>query len=224
MTTVTEVKERGIIFSGEMVRAILDGRKTQTRRVVKWKMWPGMPVESVEAHHIPFTDSPANECSWTADHAEGGAIYVEQDIRCPYGLVGDRLWVRETWGEDYVGSSLESTGSQGQLLCGPKAEVVYRADGHTMSDVSTGWKSPIHMFRWASRLALEITDVRVQRLHEISARACLDEGVTIREGEGGLVTRAFRRTWDTLNAKRGYSWESDPWVWAITFKRATTRR
>lgn len=237
----TEIKERGIIFSGEMVRALLNGTKTQTRRVMKWKSWPDIPVESIEEHHTPFLGSPPNEYSCTADHVDvDGNIYVEQDLRCPYGLVGDRLWVRET--ASYYGDD-----------SGIREVMAYAADVESRKGMK--WKPSIYMPRWASRITLEVVDVRVEQVQDICAYDALLEGIQLPELAGcKMPTRPpeyenwseskrddyvkaqaraiymsqladcqdhvdeFSKLWDSINAKRGYSWESNPWVWVITFK------
>ena len=169
------MKEHPIIFSGEMVRAILDGRKTQTRRIVKKHPF-------IEAGFtIDFINDPDN----------AGL--------CPHGQSGDRLWVRETY-TNYD-------------------PVIYRADSG--NEKQTAWNSPLYMPRRFSRITLEITDVRVERLQDISNNDALAEGVPdIRTKENNLDMRdCFRAPWDFLNAKSGYSWDINPWVWVISFKR-----
>lgn len=169
------MKEKPIIFSTEMVRAILDGRKTQTRRVIKDKY-----IKS----------------RW--HDAEGEHILAV----CPYEA-GDRLWVRETWVPSFHG-----------LDC------LYKADeaSNELFPVNK-WKPSIHMPRWASRINLKITEVRAERINDISTEDCMAEGLEQRIPYEGFRYR-FRRLWDSINAKRGYSWESNPWVWVIEFKRA----
>lgn len=171
--------ERPIIFSGDMVRAILDGRKTQTRRVMKPQ------------------PSPADV--FVGDHGLG----MGPQFRCSYGQSGDRLWVRETWACECCGRTLEYRAVHGRC-----EGLSYRADGGTGG--SSGWRSPIHMPRWASRLTLDITEVRVQRVQEISEEDAVAEGVDI--------WADFRPLWDSINAKRGFGWDVNPWVWALTFK------
>lgn len=221
----TVAKERPIIMTGDSVRAILAGRKTQTRRVVKFHQWTEVPVASVVEHGPSFADSDANEQEWSADHRKSnGDIYVEQHLLCPYGLVGDRLWVRETWREMRGGTD-------------------YRTD--YPDRVNFRWNSPIHMPRWASRITLEIVGVRVERLQEISAEDARAEGLLVawRQmsttassdpvqswrtspdvlGEGSEFPShkdAFAELWNAINTKRGYPWASNPWVWVIEFKVA----
>jgi hypothetical protein len=166
------VKEHPILFSGPMVRAILEGRKTQTRRICK--------VPSIQPENADTMRSIAESC--------------------PYGQPGDLLWVRETWGMK-VGVG-----------------ILYRADGGVYETGGVVWKPSIHMRRADSRLTLRIADVRVQRVREIGAQDATAEGLpALSLADGGVGN--FRKTWDSLNAKRGYSWESNPWVWAVTFER-----
>ena len=117
---------------------------------------------------------------------------------CPYGQVGSRLWVQATWHQD-TGLSSDKT-------------IHYKADN--FSD-SYSWKPSIFMPRWASRITLEITGVRVERVQEIITKEAIAEGFVagLRESE----TDAFHNFWDSLNAKRGNGWEANPWVWAIEF-------
>ncbi len=199
-----------------MVRAILEGRKTQTRRIVK----------PTGAHHIfqfrgreeaRGTDEPTGEWAWC--RAER---VISEHIRCPYGKLGDRLWVRETWSQPTT------------LDPGP---TVYRADYPACvppdfenlppaDDIT--WKPSIHMPRWASRISLEITSVRAERLQSISESDARAEGVTIEDRHmrgycAGAYRppsiRAFHDLWDSLNAARGHGWDVNPWVWVVEFKR-----
>ena len=184
------MKERPIIFNTEMVRAILDGRKTQTRRVVKYKAYT----------------------------REGDPVYPHE---CPYGEIGDRLWVRETWAYTDGGGALV----MGGIIETVEPQIVYKANGYKYSE-SLKWKPSIHMPRWASRITLEITDVRVERARDISYGDLCKEGFkTYGLSEKSEMLPAsiwFQELWDSLNAKRGYSWKSNPWVWVIEFKPITT--
>jgi len=175
-------RERPILFSAPMVRAILAGQKTQTRRVVKgialdW-LTPGM-----------FTPE------YTADPENG---------LCPYGKPGDRLWVREAWARTIVGTGTEM--------------VVYR-EGDNRTDYGGPWKPGIHMFRRDSRITLEITGVRVERLQAISEADALAEGVepsalgTVRALHSSTARDAYLRLWESING-RG-SWAANPWVWVL---------
>lgn len=207
------MKERPIIFSGPMVRAILDGKKTQTRRVIK---------PQPEAHLEPNLVVAA----WDA-----GFI----DVKCPYGRAEteDRLWVREAWmftdwteeGEPWIGYRANHATAH---IPAERYDVEW---GERLSDIwadlsGTGgvacdkrWRSPIHMPRWASRITLEIAEVRVQRVQDISHHDALAEGVDYDvSAEDGAPVAQYRKLWDFINGKRG-PWDSNPWVWAISFRR-----
>ena len=196
------MKERPILFSGEMVRAILDGRKTQTRRVIKPQPKKAMIYAACDSIWITKGETfLPSQPKWIA----------------PYGQTGDRLWVRETWGidpNDWFPNP--SPSAIGFML----NKIQYRADWKD-EPYHWGWHPSIFMPRWASRITLEITDVRVERLQDISEDDCWHEGIRL----GGTVTFTagykilFRDLWDKLNNKRGYSWKSNPWVWVIEFKR-----
>ncbi len=170
-----EAKERPILFSGEMVRAILEGRKTQTRRTVN-PSWRGALVKSY--------------C-------------------CPYGVPGDRLWVRETFAEGVVG-------------CEEQAGYSYQADHwdkkHGDGPNKLHWIPSIHMPRRASRITLEITGVRVERVQDISEEDASTEGVEWKNMDDWPHSKAFKTLWDSL-AKPGAKWEDNPWVWVIEFRR-----
>jgi hypothetical protein len=133
--------------------------------------------------------------------------------KCPYGVVGDRLWVRETWATipDEDDCSIAEITAMNE--CGP-ASLFYAADPPNHG--AGKWRPSIHMPRWASRLTLEIIEVRVQRLQEISEADIIQEGCprAILYGTGW-----YRDLWNDLNAKRGFPWSANPWVWALTFKR-----
>lgn len=201
-------RERPILFSAEMVRAILDGRKTQTRRVVQMpRAWAraGCTLDGARADG-PSPFSPLGEYLHVPKPADG----TSHRLYSPYGVAGERLWVREAWGQV----------SWTSLTHGPKpprVETVYRAGPHPLGrDVPHGWTSgnrwrpSIHMPRSASRLTLELTEVRVERLQAISDADVLAEGVT-----DGL---AYVQLWDGLNAPRGYGWNANPWVWVLGFR------
>lgn len=209
------MRERPILFSTPMIQAIQAGRKWQDRRVVKWplkseshggtkRVWPESKVEGVLSS------------MWTLSSHRLEA-HPRDRIVCPYGTVGDRLWVRETWAE---------------FPCA--GDYIYRAD-HPEEKPWTDlkWRPSIHMPRQACRLVLEITEERVQRLQEISPSdaaaegiQCSDEGLKI--GNPFAVINAqwrietFAKLWDSINGKKpGMDWQSDPWVWALSFKEVT---
>lgn len=196
------MKERPILFSAPMVRAILDGKKTQTRRVVK--------PQPEACSYVPGTHALNGQI------IEGNPAVLEQ---CPYGQPGDRLWVREAFFDH--GHFPEDPNTP----IGERVE--YRASEWDRVDPADGgpWKPSIHMPRWASRITLELTDVRVQMLQEISWEDAIAEGIrdprraaTRIDPECGCVLK-FADLWDSINAKRGFGWVVNPWVWALTFKR-----
>jgi hypothetical protein len=193
------IKERPILFTAEMVRAILDGRKTQTRRVIRFRQWAEHPVTDM-TEHGPFVGEPDNLQSWTANHrAPHGDEFCEQEIKCPYGLVGDRLWVRETFSENGGGKN-------------PK----YRADGEHAKTSNRRWKSGRFMPRYRSRILLEVVSVRVERVQEITEKDARAEGCNERPDR---ARHWFCDLWDSLNAKRGVGWDKNPWVFVIEFRK-----
>lgn len=227
------MKERPIIFSSEMVQAILEGRKTQTRRVIK--------VTKKTEWLLTY--------NWTDEYIKNPDNYLVDD--CPYGAIGDRLWVREKWrivwwGEDpykieYAdGTILSEPGDSSDYDNDAYARLTEQCskdcdnarlevDGegyYILMDgvIPTRWRSPIYMPRWASRIMLEITNVRVERIQEMSPIDTVAEGVYHPQlnygiAEGPYAIATFANYWDSLNEKRGYPWSSNPWVWVIEFKR-----
>ncbi|HHM8581359.1 TPA: hypothetical protein ACRL2B_002958 [Pseudomonas aeruginosa] len=206
------MKERPILFTGPMVRAILEGRKTVTRRVMKPQ--PDFLGSMVDPN-TPFKTLDAG---------------LHARITCPYGEPGDRLWVREAWAADtQVDAIAPSDLGQGEPIWYP-ADLSVRQTGCSM--ISKGRVRPsIHMPRWASRILLEITAVRVERLQDISEEQALAEGV---RGEpcdharqacadigcwGDTAKGAFGFLWESLNGEG--SWAANPWVWVVEFKRVT---
>ena len=198
--SVTErtVREKPILFSGSMVKALLDGRKTMTRRVVK----PQPP----DRFRVGWVEGDA---AFWSEKAVGDFPMWEKFVTCPYGQPGDRLWVRETWADDTRGDFL------------------YRADPFfDGAEIAWKWKPSILMPRRASRITLEITDVRVEQLNDISESDARREGVepieiqpdAIDEREAFSFTHGFIELWDSINASRGYGWDANPYVWAITFR------
>lgn len=188
------MKERPILFSGEMIRAILSGNKTQTRRVLN-PLCRQFPIVHFERWGIPYKDivdwqyNDAGNPLWVSTEPDG----TTREWKCPYGEPEDRLWVRETWA---VYGQFQS----GEGYC-------YRADGDKAGIV---WRPSIFMPRQACRIKLEITGVRVERLQDISEEDAQAEGVA------GVGT--FGVLWNEINAKRGYGWDTNPWVFVIDFK------
>ncbi|HHG1669249.1 TPA: hypothetical protein ACPUQF_003278 [Klebsiella pneumoniae] len=245
------MKERGMIFNGEMVRAILDGRKTQTRRI----MAP-QPADDIERGIFPNPEAIGWKSSLRHKHGSTTAHF------CPYGKPGDRIWVRETWGA--VSHELDEDGRiQPWTPDRPATAIhempfgnghysghaIYAADGDFTwgdddgyEDGRSCWKPSIHMPRAASRILLEITDVRVERLNAISPEDAESEGLertnfTGFGDEPGLPSypepdvyfdplkkqwkeyppEAFAGLWESIYGEG--SWQANPWVWVIEFKR-----
>lgn len=212
----TKNAEKPILFSTPMVRAILDGRKTQTRR----------PVKGARG---AFWDHGA----WTPRVAEGAIDHWAladgrtfsagaHRPRCPYGSPGNLLWVRET-------HHVEAAGQPS----GEGRRVLYRADDED-APVSR-WTPSIHMPRWASRITLRVTDVRVERIQDISESDARAEGFEAHGGQcsgpmdpaefdGTTAAHELAALWDEINAKRGYGWDANPWVWVVEFERVTASR
>lgn len=209
--TAVQVREHPILFSGPMVRAILEGRKTQTRRVIT-------PQPERDPFPCPWVRS-----GWAlSDPWEHGVACTCREIRFPYASRKsdgrpDQLWVRETF------SAYAPEGQEGNWKTGENVTYVYRADDEN-ADVAQ-WYPSIFLPRIASRIALEITDVRAERLQEISQEDIAAEGFRAYSENARLQEIAredFANGWNKLNAKRGYSWESNPWVWVIEFPLART--
>jgi hypothetical protein len=218
--------ERPILFSGAMVRAILAGQKTQTRRILKHDSLS-------DVTNYPFEKTKDRQL-WIGCNDEGTTIFA----KCPYGDEGDRLYVRETWARIYNGEGcIDDIEPCPKGPC-PGCHIEYRADTDAKYpaewDDDFGddpdcpkWSPSIHMPRWASRINLEIEFVRAEHLQDISDEDCEREGVSPstggdaadwRDNESGW-RRTYRQLWDHLNAKRGYSWDSNSWVWVIGFKK-----
>jgi hypothetical protein len=211
------VKERPILFSGPMVRAILDGRKTQTRRVVN---------PQPDSTNLSVAYTPSNHDPRTIAMKDG-----RYSIFCPYGRPGDRLWVRETW---RTWRSLDHCKPSG-LAEG--AAIAYEADGRTNINnheagplIDAGRiRQSIFMRKWMSRITLEITGIRVKRLQDINPHDALAEGIYLNQNDwwecgNGLrgeesPTAAYRALWETINGPG--SWAANPFVWVIEFTPVT---
>ncbi|MEZ2793178.1 hypothetical protein [Proteus terrae] len=200
------MKERGIIFNAEMVRAILDGRKTQTRRVMNNQPCT-LSGETISVQQDDFN------FRWAGDlHNDTSGWF-----HCPLGKIGERLWVRETWRKfDF---SDECGCSEYPCGCPENGAIIYRA---TQDGGESKWRPSIHMPRRYSRITLEITDVRVERLNDISNDDAKSEGCWYGRG-GGVPDKAltpsdqFPTLWEEIYGDG--SWSSNPWVWVIEFKR-----
>ena len=218
------MKERGIIFYSEMIRAILDGRKTQTRSVVKG-------ATSNHIFHGWVTSSIHSKDEGRACWSNNTLSMRGNSIRlhCPLGKIGDRLWVRETWQGPLVDVEKAYDLFKDPTPYQKVENCVYKADGGYVPEYidcddnfRQGWRPSTQMPRWASRITLEITDVRVERLNDISNEDAKSEGCWYGRG-GGVPDEAvtpsdyFPTLWESLYGKG--SWNSNPWVWVIQFKR-----
>lgn len=235
---------KGIIFQPELVRVLLKRGEIQTRRVVK----PQPPPNCNQ----PLFDASGYGFFYEGFDHDGNARDVwpigDRGLRCPYGQPGDRLWVRETF-DIYCGGSFTSTERQwwegftidyiadgamqnyafldGKPVEGTPDNIDY-AMIRRMSDTGNSPKPPIHMPRWASRITLQITDVRVERVQDITEDEAFAAGVQAPRigpsewGEPPEAVYEFMRLWDGLNAQRGYPWASNPFVWVLDLKLVTT--
>lgn len=212
------MKERPILFSAEMILALLreESPKSMTRRIMKPQ--PRLTPSGLWAWAPPY--------SWllhgTIRHESGGQTAVDEwTSKCPYGQPGSFLWVREAWWHHKeCRPPFEHTGPQGCVRY-EASEAAHAIEPGRWLPEWYDKKPSIFMPRWASRLTLEITAVRAERLTDITIEDAQAEGVTPLgiEGDGRRWRAAFRELWDSLNAKRGYGWNDNPFVWAITFKR-----
>ena len=204
------MRERPILFSAPMVRAILDGRKTVTRRVAKLNYAGRVALRGRQWH----VDDP------------------NAFLACPYGVPGDRLWVRE----NFMPAPMEVPPESPRRT---RWDIVYAAGGaeERMAPAAYNpmlynyerWSPSIHMPRWASRITLEVVGVRVERLQEIVQADAIAEGGPPDDQTISAVSREFgyedwprswfAQLWDNINAKRGYGWDANPWVWRIEFRR-----
>lgn len=221
------MKTRPIIFSAEMIRAILDGRKTQTRRVVKLDS-RYHPKALKYTKRFGYEDGMFYPCSQLSLRVKG--------VKCPYGQVGDRFFVRETWqyydwtedGQPYICYKADNA----IALCDYPEELDdeivsvweslsktenYKKHGNRAAD--SKWRSPLHMPRWASRIDLEIKTVRVERIQDIDAGDIFQEGIEKISHDRIGPRNRFINLFDSINGKSGYGWNKNPWVWVIQFKR-----
>jgi hypothetical protein len=207
------MKERPILFSAPMVRALLAGTKTQTRRVVK-------PQPDSTHSGYPYWNIGGYRASWCRSAEDGGPLVPTNPLLCPYGQPGDRLWVRETFGHFERNENFK-----------PGCDVFYRADGDCLE--LEPWRPSIHIPRWASRILLEITSVRIERLQDISHEDARAEGLECMAGAPECGYRnyldktsqdwtlspreSFPSLWESINGPA--SWSANPWVWPLDLRR-----
>lgn len=228
--TQIAVKERGIIFTAWSIPKIMDGTKTVTRRTY------GLEFVNQDPDAFAFIEMQGNMAIFHQMRPSNllkefprtyySKVYREENhivtpIKCPYGAVGDRLYIKEAW--QYVGGIQAGSAIQVPVI-------KYKADGYVQScedgkstktviiDAAGKWRSSMFMPRWASRIGLEITEVRAERLQGISVKDARAEGTDINYR---APLMEFRRLWDSLNFRRGYGWDFNPWVWVIDFKLLT---
>ncbi|MBP6637992.1 MAG: hypothetical protein KA179_09930 [Sulfuritalea sp.] len=196
-----------MLFSAPMVRAILDGRKTVTRRVVK-------PPRNRPA--FVLLDHGHGWWPYQSDDGESELCDdgMEHPYTCPYGKPGDRLWVREAFMHEPADYCWEASVS---IPCRP-AVTIYRADHDERESRGAGWKPSIHMPRWAGRITLEVVGVRVERLREISRGDAMAEGCPFPNMAAGDDPRQwYAALWDQINGAG--SWDANPWVWVVEFRK-----
>lgn len=228
------MSEKSIVFSAESVQAILNGRKTITRRLIK----PSLVARFDEGR------GPADTAAGYPFVEDAYGDHISVVKLCPYGEPSDLLWVRETWAAEEMGSR-ERIGihyratdmgkyKPSAIVNRPVNFVLKKAAQSVAGSADGCWRSPRFMPRWASRITLRITDVRVERLQDISEEAAEKEGIEISPqrravgipfykgvgvNEWHIFARdAFAQLWNSINGKDA-PWESNPWVWAISFER-----
>lgn len=198
--------ERPILFSAPMVRALLDGSKTQTRRIMKVQ-----PIRSGNFWEV-------FGAGWSDRITKVPAVSGHSlASKCPFGKVGDQLWVRETWRtDDSLDSKAPSTFSSWPVKYEADGKVLTHGAFHGNTKGKT--RTSIHMPRWASRITLEITSIHIERLQDIGDEDAKAEGCVVwPECTEPAAINAFRAIWDLINGAE--SWDANPWVWVIEFKR-----
>ena len=211
------MKERPIIFNSEMVKAILDGRKTQTRRPIK----PQPPEFAKEVFYwVNPPNIPKEHCSDIGLYYRysGGLVFHK---RCPFGEIEDKLWIRETFlyhcdpfmVDPRVHYKADNSDKRVDRL--PDGVIVHNWE----HPENYKWRPSIHMPRWASRILLEITNIRVQRIQEITNGEVIDEGFGKNEVLAGETRFTwFVKLWNSTNSNFNL-WHFNPWVWVLEFKR-----
>lgn len=202
------MKSRPILFNAPMVRALLDGSKTQTRRVCKpMNAWVDQDCREVR------------NLSGVPHHYMKGAKLAIERLRSPYGQVGDQLWVRESFYEEFDRAPIDEEErldwiESGYLLYRASDDQAYGSGGFLP------WKPSIHMPRWSSRITLEIISVRVERLHDITRGDCMAEGCPFPNLAKKTDPKGwYSALWTSINGAD--SWDANPWVWVIEFKKVT---
>lgn len=217
------MREIPILFKGPMVNSILAGTKTQTRRIVKpirEHHWEGLPGFEITHKLLETTNGLQARFDYRVKNV---LLDLNDDVpewrKCPFGKPGDHLYVRETWAV----TNPHDNGAISKINMGP---VWYRADGFLRTDPNSQaeqcfgkgrWRPSIHMPKWASRIWLEVTNIRVERLKDITTGNCIKEGIpTYFEGGNG-VHNDFKTLWESTYGHA--SWKANPFVWVVEFRR-----
>jgi len=240
------MKEHPIIMTAESVRGILAGRKTQTRRVIKLPRGEQWALRTSNFDHgepIVFGDGDGVESDICRQVLRcpygypGDRIWVKESWR-PWGWRDDEFWLEYNGGDKIIQPALEDPRLDEDKFqdwaskhsfrasqecvdagCEMDAEGCYVWPDDGVSPVK--WRTPLFMPRWASRITLEITDIRTERLQDISLEDCQREGILLKgdsHHDGSAMRDAYRKLWDSINARRGFGWDKNPFVWVIEFK------
>jgi hypothetical protein len=227
------MKERPILFSAPMVRAILEGRKTQTRRVVSVQPPNEAGWKLSECASTTGDKRNIGRVQWLKIAPNGYEVLDSfgEYFSSKYGRAGDRLWVRETfnhsdsWYEDKPSLNWKNCRRDGKCTYVYYNATLTPAQRRERNEDPWPWTPSIFMPRWASRITLEIVSVRVERVQEISEADSISEGIqgcidTTGMSSLRIGAEKYRELWDSINAKRdGYAWKDNPWVWVIEFKK-----
>ena len=234
------MRELPILFNGEMVRAILDGRKTQTRRPVKPQPFDKLSIDG-EVLDLPCDEARRiDDACWQFScsardkqpHKNADRWAFGKYAKHRFGAPGDLLYVRETWalhretfegqGSGYTLQFRADSATRKVLFDGrviPAGDPKDTPKPWPATAVNMGWRPSIHMPKWAARIWLEVTDVRVERIDSISMADVHAEGFEACEQFEGC----FRQTWDAIYKPQGFGWDSNPWAWAVTFEVVDAR-
>ena len=214
------MKSRPMLFSASMVRALLDGSKTQTRRVLNQATGPSLSVDCSETGQATL--------SWLFGDGPGHPVMEQlKFVQCPYGQPGDQLWVRENFSGPHCMEKTADSPAFPPSQWPKESPIWYWADDEPTYGDWTRPRPSIHMPRWASRITLEITRVRVERLQDISEADAQTEGcetvcMTPTGDDNGSAIYGpdgYAALWESINGAG--AWAANPWVWVIEFKRAT---